>query len=127
MRITSPTDGSLTGIQVDVEGIFRRHIPHLDEGYWLLVSPEDSDLVHPGAPIDFSYDRRWEGTWRGRHSIYLTGDSAQSKQPFRIMLARVTPVTHRLYVYRLQNEIYDYIEMQPGTIVYDYVIVERLK
>ena len=126
IRITSHADGSLTEVVVNVEGIFRRHIPHPDERWWILVSPEDSNLVHPGAPVDFSYDRKWEGTWRGRHPIYLTGDPAQSQQPFRVMVAKVTPETHWLYVYRLQNEIYDYLEMQPDTIVYDYVIVERL-
>ncbi len=127
MRITSPIDGSTTGIVVDVEGIFRTRIPHPGWEYWILVSPEDSDLVHPGAPIVFSFDRRLRGTWSGLHSIYLTGDPAQASQPFRIMVAKVTPKTHALYVYRLQNQIYDYIEMLPGTIVLDWIIVERLQ
>ncbi len=133
ITITSPAHGSFTGIQVDVEGIFNRHIPHLDErwwlleGFWLLTSPMDSNLTHPGAPIDFFYDRKWGGEWRGRHSVYLTGDPAQPTQPFKILVAKVTPETHALYVYRLQNEIYDYIEMQPGTIVYDHIIVNRVR
>jgi hypothetical protein len=49
------------------------------------------------------------------------------KQPFKVMVALVTPKTDQLYIYRLANQIYDYIEMQPGTIVFDFVIVERLQ
>lgn len=126
ITITSPTNGSLTGIVVDVEGVYDIHIPHSDGRWWILVSPEDSNLVHPGAPIIFSTNGKWSGTWRGLHSIYLTGDSAQSKQPFRVMIAKVNPEIHQLYVYRLANQIYDYIDIQPGTIIFDHIIVERL-
>lgn len=127
MRITCPTDGSITGIQIDVKGTFMMNIPHPNERWWILVNPTDSNLVHPGAPIDFSFYGRWKGTWQGRHSIYLTGDPAQSKQPFRIMVAQVTPQTDRLYKYRLAHQIYDYLELQPGTIIFDCVIVQRLQ
>jgi hypothetical protein len=127
LMITCPTNGAVTGIVVDVQGIFRGHIFNPNERWWILVKPMDSNLVHPGAPIDFSYCGDWGGTWKGRHSIYLTGDPNQAKQSFKVMVAKVTPKTHDLYVYRLANQIYDYIEMQPGTIIYDYIIVERLQ
>ena len=127
LTITSPINGELTGIEVYVEGTFTGNIPHPDEGYWLLTNPMDSNGVWPGAPIEFTFDGKWNGTWRGKHAIYLTGDPNQLQQPFRIIVAKVNPPTHDLYVYRLENEIYGYIGMQPGTHVLVDIVVERLK
>jgi len=127
IQIKCPKTGATTGIIVDVQGIFWGHIPNPNDRWWILVKPLDSKLVHPGAPIYFTYNDKWGGTWHGAWSIYLTGDPKQLKQPFKIMVALVTPKTDQLYEYRLAHQIYDYIEMQPGTIVFDYVIVQRVQ
>jgi hypothetical protein len=126
MWITSPAYGSCTGIQVDVQGKFDGYFPYPCGGWWILVEPLGSKLTHPGAPIDFS-GRRCKGIWKGLHSIYLTGDPNQLKQSFKIMIAWVTPQTDQLYRYRLEHQIYDYIEIQPKTRIYDYIIVQRLQ